>query len=96
MAITSQFSNMTSLPYFIMVVLFFLSSLVTGPNFMSISILVITILYYKGLIINQETGNTPVGVLPKIWRQEQVRNTKFGTNVSNEFLRLNQQGTGLG
>ena len=38
---TSQFSDMTSLSKFFDVILFLLSSLVTGPNFMSISSLVL-------------------------------------------------------
>ena len=33
-----------------------------------------------------EIGNTPVCVLPDIWRLERVRDTKFGTNISNEML----------
>ena len=33
-----------------------------------------------------EIGNTTVCVLPKVWRLGQVRNTKFGTNVSNKML----------
>ena len=37
MTMTSQFSDMTSTSIFFDVVLFLLSSLVTGPNFMSIS-----------------------------------------------------------
>ena len=45
-----------------------------------------TIFFYKGLTKNPEIGNTPVWVLPNIWRLGQVRDTKFGTNVSNEML----------
>ena len=41
MTTTSQFCNMTSMSNFFDVVLFFLSSLVTGPSFMSISSLVL-------------------------------------------------------
>ena len=41
MTMTSQFSNMTSTSNFFDVVLFLLSSLVTGPSFMSISSLVL-------------------------------------------------------
>ena len=59
-----------------------------------------TIFIYKGLTRNPEIGNTPVWVLPNIWRLGQVRNTKFGTNASNnvtvfavaELLRGSQQG----
>ena len=35
---------------------------------------------------NLEIGNTLVWVLPNIWRLESVKNTKFGTNVSNKML----------
>ena len=46
---------------------------------------VLTIFFYKGLARNLEIGNTPVWVLPNIWRLGWVRDTKFGTNVSNEM-----------
>ena len=36
-----------------------------------------TIFFYKGLSRKQENGNTPVWVLPNIWRLEWVRDTKF-------------------
>ena len=42
--------------------------------------------FYKGLTINLEIGNTPVWVLINVWRLGQVRNTKYGTNISNEML----------
>ena len=45
-----------------------------------------TIFFYKGLTRNPEIGNTPVWVLPNIWRLGQVRDTTFGTNISNEML----------
>ena len=41
---------------------------------------------YKGLTRNVDIGNTPIWVLPNIWRLEQVMDTKFGTNVSNRML----------
>ena len=47
---------------------------------------VMTIFFYKGLIRNPEIGNTPVWVLPNIWILGRVRDTKFGSNVSNEML----------
>ena len=47
---------------------------------------VITISLYKGLTRNLEIGNTPVWVFTNIWRPGQVRNAKFGTNVSNKML----------
>ena len=47
---------------------------------------IMTIFFYKGLTRNPEIGNTPVWVLPNIWRLGQVMDTKFGTNVSNKML----------
>ena len=90
---TSQFSNMTSSLNFLDVVLFLLSSLVTGPSFM----VQVSCKYhhwfwncdnffYKRLTSNPEIGNTPVCGLPNIWKLGQIRNTKFGSNVSNKML----------
>ena len=45
-----------------------------------------TISFCKGLTRNPEIGNTPIWVLPNIWRLGRVRNTKFCTNVSNKML----------
>ena len=45
-----------------------------------------TIFFYKGLTKNPEIGNTPVCVLPNIWRLEWVMDTKFGRNVSIRML----------
>ena len=47
---------------------------------------VMTIFFYKWLTRNPEIGNTPVWVLPNIWRLGWVRDTNFGTNVSNKML----------
>ena len=47
---------------------------------------VMKIFLYKGLTRNPEIGNTPVWVFSIIWRLGWVRNTKFGTNVSNKML----------
>ena len=41
---------------------------------------------YKGLTRNPETDNTPVWVLPNIWRLDWVSNNKFGTKIANEKL----------
>ena len=54
-------------------------NIITGSEIM-------TIFFYKGLTRNPEIGNTPVWVLPNIWRLGQVMDTKFGTNVSNKIL----------
>ena len=45
-----------------------------------------TIFVYKGLTRNTEIGNAPVWGLLNIWRLGQVRDTKFGTNVSCKKL----------
>ena len=45
-----------------------------------------TIFFYKGLTRNLEIGNTPIWVLPNIWRVGRVMDTKFGMNVSNKML----------
>ena len=45
-----------------------------------------TIFFYKRLTRNPEIENTTVSVLPNIWRLVQVRDTKFGTNISSKML----------
>ena len=47
---------------------------------------VMTIFVHKGLARNSVIGNTPVWVFPNIYRQEQIRDIKVGTSVSNEKL----------
>ena len=47
---------------------------------------VMTISFYKGQTRNPEIKNSPVWVLSNIWRLWWVRNTKYGTNVSNKML----------
>ena len=47
---------------------------------------VMAIFFCKGLTRNLEIGNTPIWILPNIWRLGQVRNSKFVTNVFNEIL----------
>ena len=47
---------------------------------------IMTIFIYKGLTRNPEIANTPVWVLPNIWRLGWVMDTKFGTSVSNRML----------
>ena len=54
-------------------------NIITGSGIM-------TIFFYKGLTRNSEIKNTPVWVLPNIWRLGRVMDTKFGTNVSNRML----------
>ena len=45
-----------------------------------------TILFCKRLTRNLEIKNTLACIFPDIWRLAQVRDTKFGTNVSNKIL----------
>ena len=70
------------------VVLFFLSKISHWSKF-ALNIFtgsgVMTIFFYKWLTRNPEIGNTPVWVLQSIWRLGQVRDNKFGTNVSHEM-----------
>ena len=47
---------------------------------------VMRILVNKDLSRNLEIGNTPVWVLPNIYRLSWVSDSKFGTNISNEKL----------
>ena len=54
-------------------------NIITGSGIM-------TIFFYKGLTRNLEIGNTPVWVLPNIWRLGPVMDTKFGKNVSNRMI----------
>ena len=54
-------------------------NIITGSRVMTIS-------FYKELTRNSKIGNTPVLILPNIWRLGQVTNTKFGPNVSNKML----------
>ena len=84
MAMTLQFSDMTSSSNFFDV-LFLLPILVTDPSFTGSGVM--KIFFYKGLTRNPEIANTPVWVFPNIWRLwGQVRDTRFGTNVSNKIL----------
>ena len=89
MTMTSQFANMTSSSIFfwrcfVSLVKFsywskFHVNIITGSG-------VMTIFFYKGLTRNLEIGNTPVWVLPNIWRLGQVRDIKFDMNLFNEKL----------
>ena len=42
--------------------------------------------FYKRLTGSVEIKNTPVWVLPNIWKLGQVRNAKFDTKVYNKIL----------
>ena len=47
---------------------------------------VITIFVYKELTRKPKIRNIFVWVLPNLWRPEQARDTKYGTNVFNKML----------
>ena len=86
---TSQFSDMTSLSFFFWRRLVFLVKFSYWPKFRANIITgsgVMTISFYKGLTKNPDIPNTPLWGLPNIWWLGQVRNTKFGRNVSNKIL----------
>ena len=55
-------------------------NIITGSGIM-------TIFFYKRLTRNLEIRNTPLWVLPNIWRLGQVVDTKLGRNVTNKTLR---------
>ena len=86
---TSQFSETMSTSYFfwrcfVWLVRFsywskFQVNVITGSGIM-------TIFFYERLTRNPEVGNTPVWILPNIWRLDWVMNTKLDTKVSNRML----------
>ena len=90
MTMTSQFTDMTTSSNFFKGDVFLLSSLVTGPNFMSISYWFWSYDNFlnKGFTGSWEIGNIPVWVCPVSGELGElgVRDTKFGTNVSNQKL----------
>ena len=69
--------------YFVFLVKFSYSkfhvNIITGSG-------VMTIFFYKGLTRNPKIENTPICVVPNIWRLVQVRDTKCGMNVSRKVL----------
>ena len=54
-------------------------NIITGSGIM-------TILFYKGLTRNPEIGNTPVCVLPNIWRLGRAMDTTFDTKIFDRML----------
>ena len=86
---TSKISWHDVIVNFFNVVVFLLSSLITGPSLISISPLVLEswqFSFITGLTRNLEIGNSPVLILPSIWRLGWVREIKFDTNFFNEKL----------
>ena len=85
MTMTSQFADMTSTSNFFDIFLFLLSSLVTGPSFMSISSLVLE-LWQFSFIRDWPEIRKSVWVLSNIGRLGRVMDTKLGTNVIDRML----------
>ena len=84
---TAQFIGMTLSPNVFNAALFSFSGLVTGSSFMwIIGSGVMTIFFHKGLTKNQEIGNTLARVFRNIWELGQLRDIKFGKNISFEIL----------
>ena len=89
MTMTSRFDNMKSSSKFFDTDVFFLPSLVTGPRFMSVSLLVLVLgqfSFIRDWAEIQIDQNTSVWVLPDIWGLGRVRDTKVGTNVNKKLL----------
>ena len=89
MTLASLFVDTTSSSIFFDVVLILLWSLVIDSNFMLVSLLVLELWQFsliRDWLEIPEIANTPIWVLPNIWRLRRVRDTKFGTNVSNGML----------
>ena len=77
---TSQLTNMKSSSF----LLRFCVSLIKFSYWFKFHVNIMTVSI--GMTRNSEIGNTPVWVLPNIWRLGCVMDTKFGRNVSNETL----------
>ena len=71
--------------------MFLMSSLVTDVSFMITGSAVMTIFVYKELTRTLEVRNTPVWVLPNIWRLERVKDAKFDMN--KKLLNASKQNT---
>ena len=80
---TSQFTNMTSSSTF------FFCGIVTGRNFMSVSLLVLELWQFS--FIRDWSGFRKSEIelsefFPNIWRLGRIRDSTFGMNVSNKML----------
>ena len=82
MTMASQFLDMTSLSNLFDVILFPLSSLVTGSSFMSVSLLVLELWQFSFIRVHQKSRNrkySPVSFAQYLETGVWVRGTKFGT-----------------
>ena len=64
--------------------MFPLSSLVIAIGFMSISLPILELQQFS-FTRDREIENTPIWVLSDTWQMGEVRDTRFGTNVSKEI-----------
>ena len=64
--------------------MFPLSSLVIAIGFMSLSLPILELQQFS-FTRDWEIENTPIWVLSDTWQMGEVRDTRFGTNVSKEI-----------
>ena len=64
--------------------MFPLSSLVIAIGFMSIPLPILELQQFS-FTRDREIENTPIWVLSDTWQMGEVRDTRFGTNVSKEI-----------
>ena len=95
----SQFINMTSSSDLFDVVFFLLSSLVTDISFISIPSLVLELWQFQFIYIKDwpeiqklEKNLSEFFPISRVWRLEQIRDVKFGTDACIKML-LNVQNT---
>ena len=81
MTMTLQFPDMTSSSSFFHVVLFFISSLITGPSFMTISSLVLELLQFSFIMDWPEIRKSEISL-----SEFCPISGDWGTNVSNRKL----------
>ena len=84
-------SDITRVSDFFDTAVFFFSSLVTGPSFTSISLLVLELWQFSSIkgwpeIWKSEIPPSEFCSISGAWSLGQVRNTRLVTNVSNEML----------
>ena len=85
---TPHFADITSLSNFLMLLCFFCHFGYWFKFYVNIiaGSWITAIFLYKGLTRNAEIENPTICVLSNIWRLGQVRDGKFGKNVSNKML----------
>ena len=84
----AQFPDVTSSPIFFDVIFFLLSSLATGPSFMSISSQILELWQFSHITDWPEIRKLvtpPSEFCPMSWDCSELGITKFGANVSNKM-----------